>query len=78
MLKYGNLMLPAEHVLDLYFVRQSNATPFCKYYAKLYFDPKHLEKGLNRVGVGAGVKFLVPFFQKSAFSGQYRTLPYIC
>ena len=51
MLKYGNLMLPAEHVLDLYCVRLSNATPFCKNYTKLSFDPKHLEKGLNRVGV---------------------------
>ena len=44
--------VPAEHVLDLYCVRLSNAAPFCKNYTKLYFDPKHLEKGLNRVGVG--------------------------
>ena len=44
--------VPAEHILDLYCVRLSNAAPFCKNYTKLYFDPKHLEKGLNRVGVG--------------------------
>ena len=34
--------------LDLFYIRQSNAAPFCKNYAKFYFDAKHLEKGLNR------------------------------
>ena len=34
--------------LDLLCVRQSDATPFCENYAKLYFDAKHLEKGLNK------------------------------
>ena len=29
-------------------VRQSDAAPFCENYAKLYFDAKHLKKGLNR------------------------------
>ena len=29
-------------------VRQSDATPFCENYAKLYFGAKYLEKGLNR------------------------------
>ena len=29
-------------------MRQSNAAPFRENYAKLYFDAKHLEKGLNR------------------------------
>ena len=33
--------------LDLFCVQQSNAAPFCKNYAKLYFDAKPLEKGLN-------------------------------
>ena len=44
------------HTLDLSCAGQSNTAPFCKNYAKLYFDAKHLEKGLNRV------KFLGPFF----------------
>ena len=35
------------HNLDLSCVRQSDAAPFCKNYAKLYFEAKHLEKGLN-------------------------------
>ena len=34
--------------VDLLCVRQSDAAPFCENYAKLYFDVKHLEKGLNR------------------------------
>ena len=42
---------------------------------KLYFDEKHLEKGLNRAelegGRGKGVNFLGPFFIKSALSVQY-------
>ena len=38
----------AGHIIDLYCVQLSNAAPFCESYAKLYFDAKHLEKGLNR------------------------------
>ena len=45
---YFLIKLQAGHILDLYCVRLSNAAPFCKNYAKLYFDAKHLEKGLNR------------------------------
>ena len=41
LLKYGNLMLPAENILDLYRVRLSNAAPFCENYTKFYFDTKH-------------------------------------
>ena len=41
----------AGHILDLYCVRLSNAELFCENYVKLYFDAKHVEKGLNR-GVG--------------------------
>ena len=33
--------------LDLLCIRQSDAAPFFENYAKLYFDAKHLEKGLN-------------------------------
>ena len=33
-----------RHILDLCCVRLSNAAPFCKNYAKLYFDAKSLEK----------------------------------
>ena len=39
---------------------------------KAFFDAKHLEKGLNRKEGGIFGAF---FFQKSALSGQYRTLP---
>ena len=41
LLKYGNLMLPARHSLDLYRVRLSNVAPFYENYTKLYFDAKH-------------------------------------
>ena len=61
LLKYGNLMLPAGHTLDLYYIWLSNAASFCKNYTKLYFDAKHLEKGLNRWG-----RFTCPFSKKSA------------
>ena len=47
----------AGHILDLYCVRLWNATLFCENYTKLYFDAKHLEKGLI---MEEG--FLVPFF----------------
>ena len=67
LLKYGNLMLPAGNILDLYCVRLSNAAPFCENHIKLYFDANHLKKELNRcAGKGAGVEFLVPFFQKKS------------
>ena len=46
-LKYGNSMLLAGHILDLYLVRLSNAVPFCENYTKLYFDEKHLKKGIE-------------------------------
>ena len=54
MLKYGNLMLPGGHILDLYRIRLSNAAPFCENYTKLYFNAKQLKKGLNREGGGGG------------------------
>ena len=34
--------------LDLLCISQSDSVPFCKNYAKLYFDAKHLERRLNR------------------------------
>ena len=40
-------MLDAPN-LDLLCVQQTGAALFCENYAKLYFDAKHLEKGLNR------------------------------
>ena len=55
MMKYGNLMLPAGHILDLYCIRLSKASPFYENYTKLYFNLKHLKKGLNKSdGVGEG------------------------
>ena len=35
--------------LDLLCVQQLGTAPFCENYAKLYFDAKHLEKGLKNV-----------------------------
>ena len=34
--------------LDLLCVQQSEAASFCENYEKLYFNAKHLEKGLSR------------------------------
>ena len=46
------------NILDLFCFQLLNAVPFCKSYAKLYFDAKHLENGLN-----SGVEnFGPPFF----------------
>ena len=56
MFKYGSLMLPAGHIIDLYCVRLSNAVPFCENYTKFYlFWCKTLKKVLDRSGrVGGG------------------------
>ena len=40
--------MTASPNLDLLCVRQSNVALICENYAKLYFDAKKLEKGLNR------------------------------
>ena len=58
--------------LDRLCVRQLQAAAFCENYTKLYFDAKHLEKGLNR----GWWNFWCFFFKKnSALLGQYWTLP---
>ena len=41
-------MIISWHILDLYCIRLFNTASSCKNYAKLYFDAKLLEKGLNR------------------------------
>ena len=46
--------------LDLLCVWHSDAALFCENYAKLYFDIKHLEKGLNR----GWWNFLCTFFRR--------------
>ena len=48
--------------LDLLIFQQLDADPFCDNYVKLYFDVKHLEKGLNRGGEIFGAVFF--FFSK--------------
>ena len=54
-----------ENTSRAYYRPILRSTIECENYTKLYFDAKHLEKGLNRGGEGrGGVKFLVPFFQK--------------
>ena len=60
-----NNVTESGHILDLYFVRLSNSASFCENYAKLYFDAKHLEKGLNRGGgeiFGTFISKKVSFF----------------
>ena len=46
-MKILNQKIWAGPNLDLLCVLQSDAAPFCGNYAKLYFDAKHLEKGLS-------------------------------
>ena len=42
------LIVWLDHNLDLSCVWQSDAASFFENYANLYFDVKHLQKGLNR------------------------------
>ena len=49
--------------LDFLCVWQSDAASFCENYTKLYFDAKHVEKGLNK-GLW---NFWCPFFLKGPF-----------
>ena len=64
-----------EDNLDLHYIGLWNTVPFCENYAKLYFDAKHLKRGLNKaVGeVALWWPFFkkTAFFQKSALSGLY-------
>ena len=46
--QYLNLLQYPGPNVDLLCICQSDTAPFCENYAKLYFDVKHLEKGLNR------------------------------
>ena len=60
--------------LDLLCVQQSGAAPICENYSMLYFDAKHLEKGLNR----GRWSFWLPFFKEkkqNAHFGQFWKLP---
>ena len=54
-------------------IKKLNAVPFCKNYAKLYFDAKHLEKGLVYTIFSKSALFS----RKSALFDQYQTLPQI-
>ena len=49
----GKTLKATGHILDLYCVRLSNTVPFFENYAQIYFNAKHLEKGLNRGGDAA-------------------------
>ena len=59
MLKYGNLILPAGHILDLYCVVYRAMLPFAKI-IQSFFSFISMQKDW----IGGQVKFLVPFFQK--------------
>ena len=68
LLKYGNLMLPAGQISDLYCARVSNAAPFCENYTKLSFNAKKIKKGLNRgEGRKRGKMFGALFSKKCPF-----------
>ena len=81
---YSNLStnhvgMPHQALIYTFYVSNTLVlSPFREYYAKLYFDAKHLEKGLNRVWWD----FWFPFFQKKTKQkektkhfGQYWKLP---
>ena len=61
----------ADPNLDLLGIQQLGDAPFWENCAKLYFDVKHLEKGLNK----GWWNFWCTLFQKSVLFGQYRILP---
>ena len=47
-LRTNHVGCPIKPFSRLLCLQQSDATLLCENYAKLYFDAKHLEKGLNR------------------------------
>ena len=53
----STFLLRTGHILDLYCIQLLNAAPFSENYTKLYFDAKHLEKGLNSEAGGGGEIF---------------------
>ena len=55
--------------LDLSCIQLSDTAPFFENYAKLYFDVKYLEKGLNRGGEIFGAFFL---FKKMSVLANIR------
>ena len=57
---YSMLDDPSGPNLELLCVQQWGATPICENYSMLYFDAKHLEKGLSR----GCWNFWFPFFEK--------------
>ena len=71
----STFLLPAGHILDLYCIRLLNAAPFCENYTKLYFDAKHLEKGLNSEGGGGGEIFGALFHKKVLFLTNIERCP---
>ena len=67
---YGNLMLPAEYILDLYCVWLSNAAPFCKNYTKVYFNAKH------KIFVALFFKKKYPFWPTSNAATNFWNMPW--
>ena len=62
----------SQTLLDLFFVRISNAAPICENCAKLSFDAKHLEKGL----IGSGEIFGAFFPKKNCPLGNIERYHY--
>ena len=62
-------------IVDLYCVLLSNAASFWENYAKLYFDSKHLEKGLNKGGRVWGEFFGALFSKKVPFLAKMELCP---
>ena len=65
---------PSGLNVDLICIQQSGSAFFCKSYAKLYFDAKHFEKGLNK----GWWNFCFPFFKKKkvCFSQYWKLSKY--
>ena len=66
---------PSGPNLDLLCVQQLGAAPFCENYAKLYFNSKHFEKGLNKGAEIFGSLFFKKKKKKNVHFGQYWKLP---
>ena len=69
---YSMLDAPSGPNLDLLYVQQSGTAPICENHSMLYFDAKHLQKGLNR----GWSNFWFPFFKKMFILANIGSCPH--
>ena len=73
LLKNGNLMLPAVHILNLQSVRLSNAASFCENYTKLFSDAKtHRCTFFKKVPFVANIECCPKFLEYALTRGIFR------